>query len=484
MARKKRKTETLIDTSVKKEASVRVIDGFSNPFTKQGFGYPNPLEATEYPITRLTRNWNLMNALYRNSWLAKRIIDTIPKDMLRNWIKYTGEIKPEAITELQKAERHTQLKKTLERGLCWGRLYGGAVGLMLIDGQEDILDEPLDLDSIRPGDFKGLHIADRWQGVYPQIDLITDINSPEFGLPEYYQFADQTKRVIENVHHSRVIRFVGDELPYWEKVAEMYWGSSKIEAVFDELKKRDNTSANIAGLVFLSNLRIFKKENLAQMLTSQSVGAQQDFLATIQAINHLQNNFGMTILDKEDEFVQVAANFSGLHEIYECFMMDLAGATEIPVTKLFGRSPAGMNATGESDSRNYYGTIEQEQEAHLRPALEKLLPVFSLSTLGYIPDDLDFEFNPVQTPSDKELGEIVRYKTEAVNNAYDRGIIDRATALMEYKQMGEGTGMFSNVTAEMITEAENEPDLVLSPEEREKLLGGGKDEEDKEEKEE
>lgn len=52
------------------------------------------------------------------------------------------------------------------------------------------------------------------------------------------------------VHHSRLLRFTGDDLPYWESQAEQQWGASVIESIFDELKKRDNVSWNIAQLIF------------------------------------------------------------------------------------------------------------------------------------------------------------------------------------------------------------------------------------------
>ena len=48
-----------------------------------------------------------------------------------------------------------------------GRLYGGAGGIIMIDGHEDMLDQPIDLDMVMPGRFKGLIILDRWTGITP-----------------------------------------------------------------------------------------------------------------------------------------------------------------------------------------------------------------------------------------------------------------------------------------------------------------------------
>lgn len=439
---------------------MQALDAFQNVLARTGYGTTNLMEGTDYPLTRLTKNYNLMNSLYRNSWLAQRIIDTIPKDMLKNWVKYVSDITPEEVDKIHRMERLTRIKPALRQGLSWGRLYGGAAGLMMIEGQEEQLEEPLDLNAVMPGDFKGLLIVDRWSGVYPQLQLVTDISSPEFGLPEFYEFRDAVQGEVSKVHHSRIVRFIGNDLPEWEKQAETYWGASVIESVYEEIKKRDNTSANLAGLIFLANLRVLKMSDMGELLTGTNTNSQQDFYNTIQAQNWLQSNFGMYVMSKEDDFQTFNMTFSGLNEVYECFMMDLAGATQIPITKLFGRSPAGMNSTGESDMRNYYDVVEQDQEAKLRPALEKLLPVLSMSTLGYVPDDIELMFNPIETPSEKDMGDTVKWKSEAVLGAHDRGIISDQIALKELKQMSEGTGIFTNITDEDI---ENASDTVQQP---------------------
>ena len=126
--------------------------------------------------------------------------------------------------------------------------------------------------------------------------------------------------------------------------------------------------------------------------------AQRQLYDTIQAMNAMMNNSSLQIIGEKDEYESHQYTFAGLGEVYDRFMMDVAGAAEIPVTKLFGRSPAGMNATGESDMQNYYDTIEERQESELRPIYDKLLPIMMLSCFGAIPDDFDFAFNPVRRP--------------------------------------------------------------------------------------
>jgi hypothetical protein len=169
---------------------------------------------------------------------------------------------------------------------------------------------------------------------------------------------------------------------------------------------------------------------------------------------------GMYILNKDDDFQTHQYTFSGLNDIYESFMLDVAGAAEIPVTKLFGRSPAGFNATGESDSKNYYETIEQKQTSKLEPVLDKLLPIMFMSEFGAIPDDLDYIFNPIATPSDDDLASIVDKKANTIINAFNAGLISQKVGMKELRQMSDSTGMFTNITDEDIDNADDSTDAI------------------------
>jgi len=435
---------------------VRVIDSYSNPFARLGFDQPNLMETAQYPLTRMTQDYNKLNAMYRNDWIASRVIDTIPEDMTKNWYSIKSQISPDQIKEYETIERQTHLKKAILQGLKWGRLFGGAAGIIIIDGQEDMLDQPLDLRLVMPGSFKGLLIADRWSGVYPDSDIVQDISDPDYGLPEYYTFA-MSESMLESgirVHHSRIVRFTGRELPYVERMAENYWGLSEIEHIFTELNKRNTTSENIASLVFQANVRTYKMQDLGQLIMTADAQSMKDLYQTLAMQNFLQSNMGMNVMDKDDDLQTSQYTFTGIADVYNAFMLDIAGAAEIPVTKLFGRSPAGLNSTGESDLTNYYDKIAQQQEAYLRPVLEKLMPVIALSAWGVIPDDIDFEFNPIGETSEQERANLIQQTTTAIMSAFQAGAISQQIALKELKKTGTKYGMFDSITDEDIDNAD------------------------------
>lgn len=444
--------DALLETAKK----ISMKDSFQNTLARLGFATPNVTEGAKYPLTRLTRNYNLMTALYRNSWIIRRVIDTVAKDMIKNWVEFTSGITPEETDLMNRAIRKYGIKTKLIEALIWARLYGGSAALMIIEGEED-LSQPLDVNNIMPGQFKGLIVLDRWSGIYPQLETNRDMDNPDFGLPKYYIISsDESHEQGIKIHHSRILRFVGDLLPLWEKEAESYWGASVVERLFEELKKRDNTSANIASLVFLSCLRVLKMQDYGQVLSLSNQKAQQSLYDTLQAQNILMNNMGLYVLDKDDDFQVFQQSFSGLDDVYEKFMLDIAGAANIPATRLYGRSPAGMNSTGEGEETNYNNDIEQEQENSLRYQLDTLFPVMAMSVLGYVPDDLDFNFNPVETLSQKEIAERIYRSTEAVRGAYTDGIISQQIAMKELKHLGKRLGVFTNITDEDIDRASDE----------------------------
>ena len=473
-----------ISEKLEKQASViqrlYTTDAFMNKMARTGFGQPNLAEGAEYPMTRLSRNYVLFNSMYRGSWIVRKIVDTFPADMLKNWITISSSIEPEAIRRIEKTIRYTKVKEKLKQGLQWGRLYGGAAALILIDGQDDQLDQPLELDNIVPDSFKGLLVFDRWSGIVPGSELITDISDPDFGLPKYYTINasnTQSNAFVQErnnfkVHHSRILRFTGRELPYWEKIQEMYWGESEIEIAYEEIKKRDNTSANLATMIFLANIRVLKMNDLGQLLGSASKQAQENLYNVLSAQDHLMSNMGIYVMDKEDDFAIHNYTFSGLDDLYQSFMLDIAGACEMPVTKLFGREPSGWNSTGESDLVQYYDTVSEKQEAYLMPVIDKLLPVICMSALGAVPDNLEWEFNPLRQISEKDRADLAQSMIQPVLEVYNAGLITKEIALKELKAQSEATGMWTSIDDEFIKRMseESEKEEEVYSDEEQKLL--------------
>lgn len=441
-----------------KGKKAEVKDFFVNPVANLGMGQDNKLSGTDYTKTRITQDYNLMVTLYRSHWIVKRIIDVVANDMTKAGIKITSEVEPKDLAKLQKCLKKRKVYSRMNEATRWARLFGGAGALMLIDGQDDILEEPLDLNSVLPGDFKGLLVFDRWSGILPSSEMVDDMDDIEFGLPKYYNVTTEDAKTMR-VHHSRILRFVGRILPRWEKQVEIGWGASEIEAVIEEIMKRDNTSFNVAQLVFLANLRVLSMGDLGEQLSIGNQDQMNRIYNTLQAQNNLMSNSGLLIMSKDDSFDTKQYSFTGLAEVMEQFMHDVCGATGITATKLFGRSPAGMNSTGESDLQNYYEMIEENQDQMLTDNYTKLLPVVSMSELGFVPDDIDFEHERVAKSDEGEEADIVGKKMDAITKAFEANIITQKESREELSEVGKQYNMFSNIDATLTEKANNDLDF-------------------------
>lgn len=426
--------------------AIYVQDAFSNSLFRLGWGSQSPIEATTYPLTRITDNYALLNSLYRDNWVVQNVVGLMVDDMLREWYKIKGNLSPEKQNALNQMEQKTRLRARINEGLRWGRLYGGAAGLIIIKGQED-LSQPLDVDMIYPGAFQGLYILDRWQGITPNMGLVFESGEE---VPESYSITDGQGHTVTTVHHSRIVRFTGRDLPRLERQAELYWGESEIEALYKDVAAHDNVSANMAALTFQANINTMEVKGLEQLLSMASPSIQKRFWDVMQAQSVMQSNFGIRLVEEGNKISNTQYSFAGLQDVYESMCLNLCGASHYPMTKLFGRSPAGMNATGESDLHNYYDYVDAQREAKLRPVLQKLLPVLAMSTWGDVPDDLDFMFPPLWTPTAKEVSEIAKTKSEAIISAYINGLLPVDVAQKELKKLEEETGLFGGITEDEI----------------------------------
>ncbi|MBQ6515533.1 MAG: DUF1073 domain-containing protein [Clostridia bacterium] len=450
--------------SLKDHFRMAANDGYIN--TAARIGAASPLMAGGTFIrSNLTFDQEQLTTAYRDNWVAKRVIDMPAEDITKAWYTLNTKMSEEALEKLRRLEAKHSLKQELTNAIRWARLYGGSLVVMVIAGEEDRLELPLDYDILLPDCFQGILVLDRTDGIIPSEEKVSDINDPDFGEPEYYTvelngpiggagprevFDPATGRLrtvptIVKIHHSRVVRFIGRELPKTERDREQGWGASELEHLWDALLRLNSASANIAQLIFQANITTLKMNDLMEMLAIGTDEKREAVLKALEADDYFRTSYGVQLLGKDDSMENLSFDFAGLPEIYDRFMMDMAGAAEIPATKLFGRSPQGMNATGEHDMRNYYEMIASLQERMLRPALEKLLPVMAISCWGYIPEDMEIIFEPVMTMSAEDKVSLAGKHSEVVRENYRAGLITLEEAREEIGSMSRRTGVLSGI---------------------------------------
>jgi len=409
-------------------------DGFSNAAVSIGAASPL-FSAGTFVRSGLSADFQKLTTVYRESSLAMRIIDMPAEDMTRAGYTLMGDFAAEDLEELKRVEARHNITGELTDAIRWARLYGGAVAVIDLYGDSKRMDTPLVLSEVLPGSFQGLLVRDRTL-VTPSLELEDDVDDPDYGLPMFYDIETEEGGTIR-VHHSRVLRFTGRELPQRELVRENYWGASELEHIWDEIQRYTSVSANAAELVFKANLATLKMDGLGEMMSIGTDDAKRKTESMMAEMTHMMSSFGLLLLNPEESLETHPYSFDGIKDMHEAFMTEVAGAAEIPVTKLFGRSPDGMNATGEADMRNYYERIASLQERMLRPALERLLPVVMMSCFLTVPENMGFVFNPLAPMAPEETEELAGKLSSRVRELFEAGIISREEARAELRGCGE-----------------------------------------------
>ncbi|WP_343501217.1 DUF1073 domain-containing protein [Acinetobacter baumannii] len=429
-------------------------DSFQNFAARVGLGSGNQHDQSGYGFNFLSRQRLKLEAMYRSSWVVGQVVDVVADDMTRKGVKLNGLSTPKDSEMIDQEMDRLQVWDKLNKNIKWSRLYGGSLAVMMIDGQN--VSTPLNPNTIGKGQFKGLMVLDRWM-VQPTLeDLVTEMG-PDYGKPKYYDvIMDSVGLCNQRIHYSRVIRMDGVELPYWQSITENLWGQSVIERLEDRLTIFDSATLGAGQLVYKAHLRTYKVKKLREIIAAG--GKFYDALVKqIQEIRMWQSNEGMTLMDADDAFETHQYSFTGLDNLLLQFGQQISGATGIPLVRLFGQSPAGLNATGESDLANYYDNINQQQEGRLRTPLQVLYAVLHMSVLGKpLPDSFSFKFASLWQLDDEKKVNVAKGVTDAVLAAEEAGLIKRSTALKELRQSSEVTGVFSHITDEEIKEADDE----------------------------
>lgn len=432
--------------------SMFTTDSFQNLALKLGIGADNALSQSTYGYYPVTRIRVLLEWMHRGSWLAGVAVDVVGNDMTRAGIGITSTMLTADVKKLQQAMIRLGVWKSLNDTIKWGRLYGGAISVMMIDGQDPAT--PLRPETVSKGQFKGLLVLDRWM-VNPSLnDLVYD---PAWGyVPRFYDTIAMGMGIPKmKVHFSRIFRFEGIGLPYQQRLTENLWGLSVYERLYDRMVAFDSGTMGVAQSLYKSFIRYYKVENLREIAATGGP-ALVGLAKYIEMMRRFQSNEGISMIDSKDDFgTHQNQTFTGMSDGLLQLGQQLSGALQIPMVRLFGQSPAGLNATGESDLRTYYDGINAQQETTMRLPLLTVSRVTAASEGIKVTDDFDFKFNSLWQTTLKEKVETAEAAERTISDAFEKGMISQRIAMQELQQISHDTGIFTNIGPDDIEASEN-----------------------------
>lgn len=362
-----------------------------------------------------------VEAMYRSTWLGRKIVDIPVEDMTRAWRRF--DVDDAIRTKIEAAEKKFDIRETVREALRVARLFGsGAIIIGAKPGQEDPT-QPLDYDTLKPGDLKYLHVAFApFLSIYQWED---DVEAEAFGKPRLYHYSPFYHRsggTFLQVHASRVIPFSGVKLPPYASLAGNTWGDSIFQSIYQVVTTASGITAVIASLINETKVDVYKVQNLASYLVNKA--GEDKIVKRFMLANMLKSINNALVLDAQEEYEQKQINFAGISDVHLRILQECAGAADIPVTRLLGQSPAGMSATGESDLRNYYDHIGAKQENDLRPRLDILDKIVFASEGIKLPEGEAYQFNSLWQDTPTTKADVALKKAQATQIYANGGILD------------------------------------------------------------
>ena len=391
-------------------------DGYVNLLNKYGTKQDNS-EAYKFEREPVIPDMQL-TGLYEGNGLFSKIIDTPAEEALKHGFDLNlksnemNAFVDEVLDDLEWDEKATTAIK-------WARLYGGALIVMLIDDGRG-LEEPVDWEHIRSIDelrvYERSIVQPDYASLYQQDYGGKGVGNrvSKFGQPEYYYVSSIYGSF--KVHESRCLVFRNGVLPEQTSNATyLFWGMPEYVRIRRALRETVTAHTDSVKLLERSVQAIYSMKGLASLLTTDD--GENQVLKRLQLVDTSRGLLNSIAIDSEGEQYDFKTfQFSGVKDVIDATCNMLSALTNIPQTILFGRSPAGMNATGDSDFESYYNFVEKIQRLMLKRNLRTLLDVVFRAGIasGDVAEEPDYklEFKPMWSLSDTEQAAVDQTKAQ------------------------------------------------------------------------
>jgi phage-related protein (TIGR01555 family) len=352
-----------------------------------------------------------LSAAYRDMWLVRRVVEARASDALRGGWGVDESEKLENFTRLNTA---THTEGAFERALHMADLKGGAglfIGYKGAAGQDLLQPAPVGTE------VAFLEVFDKFQ--LNGQERVKDLDSPEYDRPQIWQVMG-SRRAGLRFHASRMIRFPGasrgSDLGSSEQDRD--WGDSMLQSVWDDIVRYGVFWQGVGHLMQLASVGVLSLSGLIEMLASKN---RADAEARIDLLNETLSLSRLLLLDAKhnESYHREAVAFTDMPALLDQVQLATAGAFKMPVTKLFGRSPAGMNATGESDTRMWYDEVQSYRTRVIEPRLEALIAITERRVI-------DIDFDPLWQPTAKEFAEVRNLEIQGTERLWTMGVVSDA----------------------------------------------------------
>lgn len=347
---------------------------------------------------------------YENLWLARRIVDAPVEDALRNgW----GVEDDKLVKDFERINYTIHPEGAFQRACAMARLKGGAA---LFKGYRNSRGQQLTEPPPPGAEIEWLEVFDRYQLIgEDRVQGPENYDRADYDRPQRWRVMGD-RRTGMVFHPDRAIFFPGAPRARSTGVSKIDqdWGLSILQAIWADVQRYGVFWQAVAHLMQLASVGVLKIEGLLQMLARDNKDAAE---ARIDILNEMLSLTRMLMLDSKynESYHREAVSFADMPHLLQEVQIATAGAAGMPVTKLFGRAPAGMNATGESDTRNWYDRVQDYSERVIQPMLEKLFGDMTGR-------EVEVEFESLWQPTDLEKAQVRAEELKGDAALYQMGL--------------------------------------------------------------
>ena len=410
----------------RKAAPVDRVDGWQNVMLGLGTSRDKGMYAECLP-TRLSQQQ--CEDLWLGDDMADKIVTALPGDALRSGVDISlsaiedAEQRAAMLDTITAAVSDLGFEERLLQCLQYERAYGGsAIYVGAVDGRSP--EQPLDAKAIRS--IRHLTVFERRSLNATQYQ--DDPMEPDYGKPTMFDVVSWSGvGTGKKIHSSRLILFPGRRVTDRNPTENNGWGESILSLVYDVLRMFNSGWMGAGYTLHDFSVAIMKIKGLASILAANNPTA----VATRAQAIEMGRSVSKTILiDADEDYERKTTTLTGLSDVLDQFAKRLSAAAGMPMTRLFGISAAGLNATGEGDARNWYDAVSDYQKSKVLPPYEHFLRLLFASktgpTAGIEPENWSVKFPPLWQPTEQE--QATTRKTVAETDAiyFDMGVVTSA----------------------------------------------------------
>jgi hypothetical protein len=192
------------------------------------------------------------------------------------------------------------------------------------------------------------------------------------------------------------------------------------------LKDWGLTVGGLANMVNDAKMDVVKIPNFSQNMATKEYSDK--VLGRFMMANQSKSTINTLLLDKEEEWNRIQTNLSGSPNLLREMMTIMAGAADIPVSRLLGqaagRGLSSSSSGGEQDLRNYYDGISSRQKTLYSPILAPLDQVIMRSALGKYDPNIYYEWAPLWQMDEEKKATIQLTKAQTTQVYVTTGLIN------------------------------------------------------------